>query len=71
MNTFNAVGYFKDSNNVKLVQSFPSKTGKGEFLKLSFGVSIPEKNQTTFVTLLGGNSACYSCSICCFKRRTN
>ena len=54
MNTFNAVGYFKDSNNVKLVQSFPSKTGKGEFLKLSFGVSIPEKNQTTFVTLLGG-----------------
>lgn len=54
MNTFNAVGYFKDSNNVKLVQSFPSKTGKGEFLKLSFGISIPEKNQTTFVTLLGG-----------------
>ena len=53
MNTFNAIGYFKGSNNAKLVQSFPSKTGKGEYLKLSFGVSIPEKNQTTFVTLLG------------------
>ena len=44
MNTFNAIGYFKGSNNAKLVQSFPSKTGKGEYLKLSFGVSIPEKN---------------------------
>ena len=53
MNTFNAIGYFKGLNNAKLVQSFPSKTGKGEYLKLSFGVSIPEKNQTTFVTLLG------------------
>lgn len=54
MNTFNAIGYFKGSNNAKLVQTFPSKAGKGEYLKLSFGVSIPEKNQTTFVTLLGG-----------------
>ena len=54
MNTFNAVGYFKDSSNTKLIQNFPSKTGKGEYLKLSFGVSIPDKNQTTFVTLLGG-----------------
>lgn len=53
MNTFNAVGYFKGPNNTQLVQHFPSKTGKGEYLKLSFGVSIPEKNQTTFVTLLG------------------
>ena len=51
MNTFNAIGYFKGSNNAKLVQTFPSKAGKGEYLKLSFGVSIPEKNQTTFVTL--------------------
>lgn len=54
MNTFNAVGYFKGSNNGKLVQSFPSKNGNGDFLKLNFGVSIPSKNQTTFVTLLGG-----------------
>ena len=54
MNTFNAIGYFKGSNNAKLVQSFPSKTGNGEYFKLNFGVSIPEKNQTTFVTLLGG-----------------
>ena len=53
MNTFNAIGYFKGSNNAKLVQSFASKAGKGEYLKLNFGVSIPEKNQTTFVTLLG------------------
>ena len=53
MNTFNAIGYFKGSNNTSLVQHIPSKTGNGEFLKLSFGVSIPEKNQTTFVTLLG------------------
>ena len=54
MNTFNAIGYFKGSNNGKLVQHYPSKTGNGEFIKLSFGVFIPEKNQTTFVTLLGG-----------------
>lgn len=53
MNTFNAIGYFKGSNNASLVQHYPAKIGNGEFLKLSFGVSIPEKNQTTFVTLLG------------------
>ena len=53
MNTFNATGYFKGSNNAKLVQHYQSKTGNGEYLKLNFGVSIPTKNQTTFVTLLG------------------
>ena len=52
MNTFNAIGYFKGSNSA-LVQHYPSKSGSGEYLKLNFGVSIPEKNQTTFVTLLG------------------
>ena len=56
MNTFNATGYFKSSNN-QMVQHFPSKTGNNEFLKLSFGVSVPEKNQTTFVTLLGNEQS--------------